>query len=246
MRMSSAWIAALMAVLSSSPSWAQPPCAFVDFNADTPGAPPAIGGPNQPSMLFIGPGTSILVQASANGIGSQPVVLSVSGQGQFVSVAKSFPPVSLGVVRVEATLAIGHLGNGFFLQTGVDEEHAVVTRIMLLASGSIIDYFGTPLGTYAPGVPFRARMDIDMTADTWSCAIDNELDGFADDAPTSGIPFVNPTSVIPSVGAVNCSLLLFGEGPTATTAAYDDISVVCPGVTAARPGTWGDLKLRYH
>lgn len=196
----------------------------INFDSDVPGAPPATGGPNQPNFLFTGDGTTILVQSAANGITTQPVVETHSAFNRFSTVGFAFPSVTAGAVTVEATVSLGTAVNCYFLQTGVSDFGAVATRFHALANGQVTDFFGTPVGIYVAGQPFRVRMDIDMTAHNWSAVVDDELNGFADDAVTSNLPFVNPVGLVPSLGAVNASFAIFVDQP-ATSIAYDDISI---------------------
>lgn len=220
----------------------------VDFDSDTPGQPPLTGGPGQPTFLVSQFGTSILVQASANGLATQPVVLTAQGAAQFASVTTSFDPVSEGVVRVEATVAFDRLAEGFFLQTSAGSgpfPDAVVTRLITRDFGEIQDHVtGTPVGIYAPNQPFGVRMDIDMSANEWSVAVDNEMNGFDDDPLVSNLPFTNPVAVVPTVGGIWASLFLFlplSVPPTAV--AYDNIQVLLQAVTVAvdidiKPGSF--------
>ena len=71
-----------------------------------------------------------------------------------------------------------------------------------------------------------------MTTKTWSVAIDNEQNGFADDPVHEGLALVNSPAVIPHVGAVHASFSVFptaAAGPSSI--AYDDIIVSAPGDT---------------
>lgn len=218
----------------------------IDFNEDTPGQPPATGGPGQPSYLVSQSGTSILVQASANGITTQPVVLTVQGADPFADVHTRFDPVSEGIVRVEATVSFDRLEDGYFLQTTAGSgtnPTAVVTRLITRDFGEIQDHVSrTRIGTYLPNEPFRIRVDIDMSANTWSATVDNELNGFEDDPTISGLPFQNPVNVLPTVGGVSASLNLFPTLSVApTSVAYDDIRVLVPITTVLvdiKPGSY--------
>ena len=105
-------------VFAGDPALAQNPLpALINFDADTPGAPPTTGGVNQPTTLSIPPGGTILVQSSANGINTQPVVITVIGPSIFGDVGINIDPVTSGTVRVEATVSFDRLTDGFFLQT---------------------------------------------------------------------------------------------------------------------------------
>jgi hypothetical protein len=202
----------------------------IDFNGDTPGQPPATGGPNQPTSFVAFPGTTVLVQSTANGIDTQPVAITADAPGQFASVNFEFPPISSGVVRIEATVAFNRLVDCFFLQSGVSAFSAVVSRLIATSAGEIQDdATRTTVGSYVANQPFRVRMDLDMTAKSWSAAIDNELNGFDDDAVTSNLPFENPLWALPYVGAVDASLSVFPTTTIGASVAYDDITVVVPG-----------------
>lgn len=200
--------------------------ALFTFDDDIPTLPPATGGLNQPSSLLASPGTTVSVESTANGIFTQPVVLSVSAPSQFADVRFQFSPVSSGVIRVEATVAFDRLIDGFFFQTSVSPDGAVITRLIATSTGAIADFFGTILGSYAPNQPFNVRIDVDMSARRWSVTIDNELDGFADDGVIADLPFVNPDAVIPSFGTVHASFNVFPVVVTGASVAYDDIRVV--------------------
>ena len=83
-----------------------------------------------------------------------------------------------------------------------------------------------------------------MTADRWSVALDDELNGFEDDPVTTNLPFENPSSVLPHVAAVSAGLYVFTGG---ASIAYDDIRVQCPDrPTSSNGETWGRLKTRYR
>jgi len=205
----------------------------VNFDRDTPGQSPATGGDGQPSELLKPDGTSIDVLSDANGITSQPVVLKVPAEHLFPSVVTRFEPVSSGVVRIEATVAFDRLVDGLFLQTTAGSgsfPFAVLTRLITTADGEIQDdKTRMTVGWYAPNQPFRVRVDIDMTTKSWAVSIDREMNGFGDDPTVSNLPFENPDAVVPTVGAVWGSLLVF---PTAsageTSVAYDDIRIQLP------------------
>jgi len=214
----------------------------VNFDNDVPGQPPQTGGPGQPTDLFTAPGTTVLVKTSANGIATQPVVLTAQAASQAVYVATMFNPVSEGIVRIEATVAFHRLTDGYFLETGTGSglfSSAIVTRLITTASGEIqnnaklSNYTNrTTIGTYAPNQPFRVRMDIDMTSKTWSVAVDDEMNGFDDDPVIMNLPFENPLAVLPTVGLVFAGLDLFPTSSVApTSVAYDNIKVFLSAMT---------------
>jgi len=218
------------------PAATQEQIALIDFANDVVGSAPALGGPNQPTSLLALSGTTVVVQSSANGINTKPVVLTAAAPNSFGTVDYTFTPVSDGVLRVEATVAFDRLLWGFFLQTAVRSCCAVVTRLDATDTGDIVDDKDRRVvGQYQAGQPFRVRVDVDMTAKSWSATIDNELNGFEDDPVASNLPFENPLSAIPYVGAVDASLAVFPVVPLGGSVAYDDIAVfvpVVPDITA--------------
>ena len=193
------------------------------FDSDSVGLSPSIGGPNQPSGLRVPSGASVLVQSSAFGINSRPVVLDPGAVAVFTSVGYDIPRMSTGVLRVEATVSFDNLLQGYFLQTGVGSSSAVVSRFEAY-NGTIFAY-GQNVGSFQANVPFRVRMDVDMDSKTWAASIDGNLNGFQDDQVFSGIPFSNDTSVLPYVGFVGADLNNDLNSPYMTRAAYDDISI---------------------
>ena len=193
-----------------------------NFDEDVADQQPATGGANQPTSLTIPSAGSILVRTSANGIDSQPVELYDGGSTDYVSVNYSFGPVTSGMLRVEATVSFDTLVSGYFLQTAVPS--AVATRLGMASDGRITDYGSSTLGQYAANTPFRVRMDIDLDTKTWAAAVDDEMDGFANDPVTEDLEFLNDAAVITQIGQLLASLNTFG-GQGETRVAYDDIYV---------------------
>ncbi len=205
-----------------------------DFNSDVPGQPPLTGGLNQPAGIFASPGATILVQSSANGITTQPVVITADAPSEYASVGFVFAPVSDGTLRLEATVAFDRLVDCYFLQTAVSPSEAVVTRLIATSAGEIQDDITrTTVGHYAANQPFRVRMDVDMTAKSWSVAIDNELDGFDDNPVVTNLPFENPLFAVPFLGFVGADLSVFPVIDLGASVAYDDISIFAPTVQFA-------------
>jgi len=200
------------------------------FDADTPGLPPTTGGLNQPTGIVVSPNGSVLVQSFANGINTQPVVLSADASGQFMDVFYSFP--SIQSLRAEATISFNRFFDGYFLQTAVFSSGAVVTRLLVTSSGKIeaenrLQTNRPIIGSYTPNEPFRVRLDIDLPNSTWSFVEDTQFNGFLDDSVFSNLPFTNDLNVIPSIGSVNASLSVFPTPPfgVLTTVAYDNILI---------------------
>ena len=196
---------------------------YSNFDTDVVGAPPALGGPHQPDSLTVPTGGSVLVQASAGGITTQPVILS-EDDGEYASVNYSFPYPPNRVIRMEATVAVSAFRAGYFMQTG--SGSAVLARIFLSESGAIISNVGDILGHYTPITPFRVRIDSDLASYSYAVSIDDELDGFADETIHSSIPFVNPglsdiTAAFASINVVTSDPVQIG---------YDDIYIGVPEI----------------
>jgi hypothetical protein len=221
---------AMLIVASATNAQTIPLPALIDFNSDTPGQPPNVGGINQPtSLTYAGANTTIIVESAANGIFTQPALLSIDDAWDYVSVKIGFTAVTSGLVRVEATVSFDRLTDGYFLQTAVNPSGgAVVTRLAMRDNGEIQDYEArTPVGWYEPNQPFRIRMDIDMDAKLWTVVVDNELNGFSDDEVFTNLEFSNPPSVIPHIASALASLNTFptSAGFYGATIAYDDIFI---------------------
>ncbi len=83
------------------------------------------------------------------------------------------------------------------------------------------------MGAYTPNVPFRVRMNVDMTNKQWSAVIDDELNGFHDDEEVGEMTFTNDPERITSIDGVAASLMLL-DPPGANDPgriAYDDIAI---------------------
>jgi len=225
-----ALIATLLVYIGSA--HAGPIPAHIGFDGDVPGLPPATGGIGQPSSFYGAPGT-VLVQSSAYGISTQPLVVR-SENGEYAGAGYTVGPIQSGILRVEATVAFDSFWSGYFLQTCSPIADAVVTRIDAIWNGTIREdtTAGVVLGTYVPNQPFRIRMDVDLSHQTWGASIDNELDGFADDPFYGGFIFDNPGLWPHSVGTVRMDLNAFTSGSWGV--AYDD--VVIEIVTVPAPG----------
>ncbi len=201
-----------------------------DFNDDTPGQPPAIGGPNEPATIING---GVLVQASANGLNDQPLTLDDGScdSTYFGGVTYDLAaPVTQGVVRIEATVAtnqfIGSPARTILFDSTESGLGASIARLGFREDGMILSNDGVELGSYLPNEPFRFRADIDMTTKTWAASIDDELNGFDDDSVASGLQFVNPPGIIDQIGTA--IMTMFGSFTSCTGSriiAYDDITI---------------------
>lgn len=231
--------------LAAAVAAAAPLPIYSDFDADTPGNPPATGGDHQPSSLALAPGNTITVVGAANGISTQPCLLEVASSQTVAYAFYEFPLVTEGVLRADATVAFDGLCDGFFLQAG-NQWDAVATRLTMTGTGEIRDYHGTILGTYAPGTPFGVRMDIDMDAKLYAVTIDDEMNGFDDDVATAGLDFVNDPSVIDDIALVSANYYLYAAPPESGSLAYDDIVIRIVDPTSAERDTWGGVKRLYR
>ncbi len=215
---------------------------FCDFNLDKPGFPPATGGPNQPDVLADPSGGSILVQASAHGLATQPCVVDDGGFGNYGFIRFSFDPVTESILRVEAVISLNQYMNTYPVQTAAFSGN-VATRLGAFDNGDLTDYLGTIVGSYSPGVPFGVRMDVNPMTSTWTCIIDGELDGFEDNVSYQGLGYVNDPAIVPDLGHVYFDINTWNtEGVSAI--AFDDILISLDG-TASAGSSWSWLKTIY-
>jgi hypothetical protein len=178
----------------------------------------------------------VLVQSSANGIATQP--LEAADTDCSASPSPSFyyggvyyelhTPVTNGVLRIEATVAVNQLTTGIFFDTDTEDSGPGIARLQLNGLGQITDNVGTVLGDYTANTPLRFRADIDMASKTWACTIDDELNGFEDDMVMAGLAFTNDPAIINQVGRVH--LVLYGSFNIFTctpprSVAYDDVLI---------------------
>ena len=233
---------ALIVILCTSFATAGPIPALINFDGDTPGLPPATGGIGQPSAYY-GPEDAVLVQSSAYGIITKPLV--VYSGSEYAGASYTFDPIYNGILRFEATVAFDSFISSYFLQTIRSTDGAVVTRVNSSYDGTIkaLDGDGiVNLGTYVPNTPFRFRMDIDLDDQTWAASIDDEMNGFADDPVYPGLLFENLHLLPHNVHTVHMDLNAYTT--FVGNVAYDDISVSI--VTPAKDrsfliGTWVNI-----
>jgi hypothetical protein len=155
----------------------------------------------------------------------------------FAGLNADFNSVTSGIVRIEATVGFSRLTFARFLATTDTSNRDEVTSLVATLAGNIEEEFShTAIGTYSPNQPFRVRMDIDMTAKTWSASVDNELNGFADDPLISDLPFANLPSLISGVGELTAYLQV-QDGLGTASVAFDDLTASIPGT----PPTPADL-----
>jgi hypothetical protein len=153
-------------------------------------------------------------------------VVSTAAPNDYADVGYNLPAVvTNGTLRVDATVSFSRLLDGFFLQSTASGA-VVVSRLDAFSDGTIRDDESrTVVGNYVAQQPFRIRMDVDMTAKTWSVTVDNELNGFADDPTVGNLPFENPIALIPDVQTVDQSLDIFPTIALGGSIAYDDVDV---------------------
>jgi len=200
----------------------------INFNGDAPSLPPATGGPGQPTALWFLGGGSVLVQSAANGISTKPVVVSEDFPFAAAGLNADFTKVTSGHVRIEATVGFSRLTYARFLATTDPSNGDEVTSLVATPSGDIQEEFShTVVGSYSPDQPFRIGIDIDMSSKTWSAAVDNELNGFADDPVISGLPLANVPSLISGVGELT-PYLQVQDGLGSASVAFDDLTVSTP------------------
>lgn len=213
-----------------------------DFNADTPESPPATGGDHQPTFLIVPGGGSILVKSTALGLSEQPCVIDQGGFPHYGSIDFVFDPVLGDRLVFEATISINVICSSYLMQTANAVGHAV-SSLWITDTGAIVDHLQTPLGKYAPGIPFRCRVSVNMTDKNWDCTIDDELDGFDNDPVTEDLPFVNDPSIIDDVGQALASLRPTTDG--VAQVAYDDIAIYVEEIAAATESDWSSVKQSY-
>ncbi len=188
------------------------------------GVAPPTGGVNEPTSIVTPASGSVVIVASSdtttstttNGITTQPVLITDTGSAHYGSVDFDFEPVTTGTVRAEATVSFSRLVDGYFLQIG-DGDNAVQLR--MTSSGKITDNSFNVLGNYQVNVAFRVRMIVSPETHTWGVTVDNELDGFDNDAPYSGLLYSYDAASRFSLS------LCTAAGSASTNVAYDDVKI---------------------
>jgi len=235
--------AMILIALLAAPAGAVTLPVHCDFDADTPDAPPATGGTDQPSSFIIPPGGSVLVKAAALGLADQPCLIDQGSGDGFGSVNFIFDPLAEDLLVFEATLVVNQYCASFLMQTA-SSSGAVVSRIRTLADGSLVNYDMTPLGSYMSGQPFRCRMVVNLEDENWDFTLDDELNGFADDPVLEDLGYTNNPSVIDDVAQAMASLGYSGIGG-GLQVAYDDIVIRTEDYTPAAGSSWSELKTGY-
>ncbi len=212
---------------------------YCTFDPDPVGAPPGVGGANQPAELVTPPHGSLLVRAAANGIDTQPCEIRVPVSGEYGSISFSFSPIAAEVLRVETTVSMNRRATAYLMQTSASNG-AVATALSVGPDGSILgDWSGTVVGSYQADSPFRIRMDIDMNAKTFAATVDEEMNGFSDDQVFEGLTFREDPANVPDISWLRASLESNQNG--LISVAYDDVVLTTTPAPVA-PATWGELK----
>lgn len=208
--------------------------ATIDFNDDTAGFAPATGGVGQPTVLATLGNSSVVVQESALGIDTKPVVVSAFDNAPPTTggFAYIFDPIVDNILRVEATLSLDQFMSGFLLRTFGSSPSNVASSVRVVNDGRIQSDSGggspfITLGNYSPNNPLRIRTDIDLLAGTWSAIIDEELNGFDDDELIEDLLFFSAPESIASLQGMGGLLnpYSFSNPPSngAYRVAYDDV-----------------------
>jgi hypothetical protein len=180
------------------------------------GLAPPTGGENEPTTVVTPSGGSVAVVASSGGLTDQPVRITDATNANYGSIDFDFEPVSTDSVRAEATVSLSARVDGYFMQIG-DGDNAV--RLRMTNSGRITDSSFNVLGYYQANTPFRVRVSVTPEEHSWSVVIDNELDGFDNDAPYSGLLYSYST-----VSRFSLSLCTVA-GSASTSVAFDEVQV---------------------
>ena len=219
MRTSVIVVVAAVSVLASS-LWAGGSFpVFTDFNCDSAGLPPAIGGPMQPTQLIADPNGTVLVETTALGLTDQPVVMSLV-QGARTGLQWDFPAIEQGTIEVTFEVALDRSRHAILMEAldGIN----VRLRLTTDSAGTLFANGLCPsalvVGSYAPNTPFAAR--IRMTPpDAYAVTIDPELDGFDDNIDTTG-----PYCQTGAVGSVALEAFLLGPAGDLVTA-FDNVRI---------------------
>jgi hypothetical protein len=204
--------------------------------------------PSGPNVTLYGP-EMMHVASAPLGHATQALLLEPP-PGEVASVRYAMDPRSTGKVRFEVDVSIYDYIDGRFFETGT-AANTVWTRLFITDSGDIIaasqSTGDSTVGAYTPGTPFRMRMDVDLDAMLYWVAIDNEMDGFADD-PLVG-PWL-PYSDVGNLPNIGGAFLTFKQNPdpqriALPSLAYDNLFVIpAPGVAVGALAIGGLIMTR--
>lgn len=189
------------------------------FALDTPGLPPALGGPDQPTLWSVPEDASILVVADSLGLDNQPAELHTPDGWPPPYLRWNLTPAvtDLGV-EVSVRVALGQLYIGHFFQLSV-QDGSIPVRLLATSTGLVRLADGcatTDVGTYSPGVPINVVVRWAPPDLVW-LIVDGENDGFEDNTPVETVS-CNPGNL--------AHLWVFaGGGTNPVTVAVDDLVV---------------------
>jgi hypothetical protein len=181
------------------------------------GATPPSGDTNQPSAVIVPIGGTATVKASAFGITTQPTVISDASSGHYGSLDFDFDPISTGSLRADVTVAFSRLVDGTFLEVG--DGQTVFARLHMSSSGQITDDSFSLLGNYQANRPFGVRVTVSPAASSMSVAVDDEMDGFSNDSPFTGLLYSG--SEVSKFSACLSTTV----GSAAASVAYDNVKI---------------------
>lgn len=196
-----------------------------DFEDYPLGQPPSYGGPNDPLGLINVQGGSAVISRNTLGLSSQVLLLQRTA-GSYANMVWQIDNVTTGTLRVECVVSLNGYGRSFLSHT-TDENQISHSIVQVTEDGGIwAGHAGGAerVGTYAPGVPFAIRMDHDLAAADYVVTIDDELNGFQDDAPSSRLTRTNPHVPFLGIGHVILGVTDWSE-TSLSAAAYDDLGV---------------------
>ena len=215
------------------------PC-FSDFGADTIGATPVLGAPDNPTHLLRSLDTEPMpvVQGSALGLDDKPVTFGVapeSGSGALL-IYDFAPNITTAILRAEATVSLSDYASLLIMRSWENSFGLVIGNVYVSEAGAV-NGSGAQVGTYEPGTPFRVRMDVDVVAGVYALTVDNELDGFGDDTPVGGLTFTNDPVDVDNVGGFGIGYLNGSTDFAGVTLAFDDVHLrEIPGPSALALG----------
>lgn len=214
-------------LIAASASGLALPCVST-FDSDTIGAMPVMGLAHSPTGVLKHFGTEAdpMVVASTLGLVTQPVQFVVDPDPVAAALlVYDFDPNVTTVLRAEATVSVSDYANLIVMRTWMNSTGLVAGDIRFTDEGEIWGV-GGQLGAYTPGVPVRIRMDVNILSGRYAAAVDDELNGFADDARVDGLSFMNDPSLVTNVGGFGVGYIRLGEGPTQMAVGADDILIM--------------------
>jgi hypothetical protein len=223
------------------------------FDHESTGARPETDGLNQPTDVtptLNTAGSWVMVKSSSSGLSGN--VAEIGNNGAVPgTMTYAFDNVWHGLLRIEATVSFSTLVASSFLGTA-DFVNTSVTRLYTSAGGSIYYTYSSggtaytkDIGTYSANTPFRMRMDIDLSARTWSFTQDPEFDGFDDNTAYTGLFFTSASAT--QIDKVQAAFAP-AAGSALTTMAYDDLVITRPDLVVSdlRPVAYDGNWVQYQ